>query len=297
MALLHLTAREAGPRGWKLSVGHVDHRMRPDSGVDAAFVASAAGTLGLDCRTTALDPVLPGGASIEAVLRRRRRAALRQMAADVCASHVLVGHTRDDQAETVLLNLLRGSGLRGLAGMPLRQGLWVRPLLQISRAALREWAGSAGLAWREDPTNSDPRYLRNRVRARILPLLEEEIRPGAIAALARSAEVLKAPRALVRGLARNAWPEVLRSHADGGIVLDRPKLATYHPSVVEEILRQAFRTMSGTAQGLSAVSLSAIVSASRDPGPRSFDLPRGVRASVDRAAVTLQRQSGAEPRG
>src|SRR5690606_25781808 len=134
---------------------------------------------GLPCAVVRLG--LGPGAS-EAVCRDARYAALDDVDADVVA----LAHHRDDQAETALLGLLRGGGTRAIGGMAWRRGRYVRPLLDVGRDEVRAWAASRGLAWRDDPTNARPDFLRNRVRHELIPLLEA-LRAGSVTALARGA--------------------------------------------------------------------------------------------------------------
>ncbi len=174
--LLDLTRRWHQGR---LEVVTVDHGLRDGSADDAAFVWELARSRGLPCTWVSLG--LRAGAS-EAECRDARYRALDALSAD----HVALAHHRDDLAETVLLHLVRGTGVRGLVGMRWRRGRYVRPLLDVARDDLRRWLRWRELSWREDPTNSDPGRLRNRLRHEVLPLLED-LRPGAVAAVARSA--------------------------------------------------------------------------------------------------------------
>lgn len=165
--------------GGVLSIATVDHGTRTGSAADADFVAELAAARGLVLHR--FDLSLGEGAS-EADCREARYACFETL--DVTS--VALGHHRDDQAETLLINLLRGTGARGLRGMGVRRGRLIRPLIETPRAELVRWADHRGLAWREDPTNQDQRFLRNAIRHRVMPLLEE-IRPGARKALGRSA--------------------------------------------------------------------------------------------------------------
>ena len=189
LALLHALGALAGPRRWRLAVVTVDHGMRPGSAADAAFVADHAKALGLPARVCTLTPndlarhrpAGPAGAA-----RAARYEALWPAADELGCPWLATGHTLDDQAETVLLQLLRGAGPDGLAAMAVRTGRLLRPLLGVRRAETRSCCAAAGLAWREDPTNATDGPLRNRVRRQLLPLLEE-LRPGATRTLARTA--------------------------------------------------------------------------------------------------------------
>jgi tRNA(Ile)-lysidine synthase len=192
MALVHGAARlvASGSRDWTLSVAHLDHALRPASADDAAFVTDAAASLGLDAhlrRTDVAALARETGRSLEEAGRTARYAFFEELAAERRAL-IATAHTADDAAETVLINLLRGSGLSGARGIPARRGRVVRPLLGERRADLRRHLDAAGVPYRLDPSNADPAFLRNRVRAELLPLMEG-LRPGAVEALARFARL------------------------------------------------------------------------------------------------------------
>lgn len=286
LALLDLVAREAGTRRWHPHVVHLDHGWRPDSGDDGAFVRERARRLGLP--STGFSIRLPaGGVPSEAGARSGRRQALLRVARRLGTRTVFLGHTRDDQAETICLHLLRGTGIRGLVGMAPRRGIWVRPLLAVGRAELRAYLDRRGLAWREDPTNVDPRYLRNRIRARLLPFLETEIRSGSTEALLRMAEALRSLERKERHAAAVAWERLAPTIGPSAIRLDRPALATYDPALVERILQRAFRRVGRSGVHLAQTHLRALGRAVHDPAPRQFDLPSGVRAFVNAREVHM----------
>ena len=192
MALLHGAAElvRAGRRAWRLMVAHLDHALRDDSGDDASFMTDAARRLGLPVevrRTDVAALASERGVSLEEAGREARYAFLGELA-ERHDAFVMTAHTLDDAAETVLINLLRGSGLAGARGIPARRGHVARPLLGERRATLRGLLGAAGLPYRDDPSNDDPSFLRNRVRAELLPLMES-LRPGAVEGLARFARL------------------------------------------------------------------------------------------------------------
>jgi tRNA(Ile)-lysidine synthase len=186
-------------RGWHraaLEVVTVDHGLHGASAEHAAGVAGLAASLGLRCTVARVE--LDRGAD-EAAARAARYAALDALPVD----RVALAHHADDVAETVLVNLLRGTGAAGLAGIPRRRGRYVRPLLDEDRASLRAWAEARGLRWVDDPTNADPRFLRNRIRAEVVPLLDS-LRPGAARAVARSAGTVRRDVDLLDALAAGA---------------------------------------------------------------------------------------------
>ncbi len=208
LALAAALAHEAPRLGLRGGGVTVDHGLQEGSAAQAARVAAGLGALGLDPVRQVRVTVdgLPGAGGPEAAARRARYAALEQVADQAGAAAVLLGHSRDDQAETVLLGLARGSGARALAGMPARRGRFRRPVLGLSRATLREACLAQRLDPWDDPHNGDPSYARVRVRREALPALEEALGPGIAEALARSAAQLRADCEALDDIARGeAW--------------------------------------------------------------------------------------------
>lgn len=154
----------ARSHGLALALGHVNHRLRPTADQDEAFCRHFAATLDRPFLTESLDPSERAGESLEAWARRKRYAALERMRQAVGADWILTAHHADDQAETVLMRLTQQAPFITLAGIRPRRGQVARPLLDFTKEALGAWALSQGLAWREDPTNTDVRFLRNRLR-------------------------------------------------------------------------------------------------------------------------------------
>jgi tRNA(Ile)-lysidine synthase len=175
-ALLDALARLAPPRRWRLSAVHVDHGLRPESAVEADLVAALAADRGIAFRGIAVQ-VAPGG-SLQDHARNARHAALRSEAARVGAGAIALGHTADDQAETVLMRALAGASPRGLPAMAERERGLVRPLLRVWRDATVAYCAALGIEPLDDPSNSDPRFLRSRVRHEVIPALEA-VFPGA----------------------------------------------------------------------------------------------------------------------
>lgn len=181
----------------RLVAAHVDHGLRPESAEDAAFVEALADRLGVPFRATRV--TLPEGENRQAAGRRARYAFLAEAAEAVGASAVAVAHHRDDLAETLLLNLLRGAGPRGWAPMPLVRPLGegarlVRPLRFARRAEIEAFARAEGIDWREDPSNASRSYRRNAIRHDVMPLLQQhfgEAVPDRLAAAAEHAEALR----------------------------------------------------------------------------------------------------------
>jgi tRNA(Ile)-lysidine synthase len=201
LALAAATAFVAPRLGLVAGLVTVDHGLQDGSATRAADVAAWASSVGFGPAEVATVEVagLPGGP--EAAARSARYTALDAAAERHRAAAVLLGHTRDDQAETVLLALARGAGPRGLAGMPYRRGVLVRPLLDVTRADTRKACAALGLSVWEDPHNTDPAYARSRVRADALPALVAALGPGVVDNLARTAAQLAVDNAALDALA------------------------------------------------------------------------------------------------
>jgi tRNA(Ile)-lysidine synthase len=232
LALAAALAHEAPRLGLRGGGVTVDHGLQDGSAARAAQVAALLGRLGLDPVRVATVTVAsgPGHGGPEAAARTARYAALEQVAEQTGAAAVLLAHSRDDQAETVLLGLARGSGARALAGMPARRGRLRRPLLGLSRAALREACQALQLEPWDDPHNFDPTYARARVRHQALPALEAALGPGIAEALARSAAQLSADCAALDAIAAAEEWRIHRAGPGSGVTdAGRPGTAATDP--------------------------------------------------------------------
>ena len=270
-AALAFTAPRLGLRAGAVTV---DHGLQQGSAERAGRVAGLLAELGLE-------PVEPVTAAVgrsggpEAAARAARYAALGEVASRRGATVVLLGHTLDDQAETVLLGLARGSGARSLAGMRARAGRYRRPLLAVRRAVTCAACASLGLQTWDDPHNHDPAFTRVRVRDEALPTLERTLGPGVAAALARTAGQLRADDEALAQWA-NIETERLRGD-DGG--LDAATLTALPLAVRSRVLRGAAVTAGCPAGALTAChirQLDELLTGWR--GQRWIDLPVGVRA-------------------
>ncbi|MGH3716921.1 MAG: tRNA lysidine(34) synthetase TilS, partial [Micromonosporaceae bacterium] len=232
LALAAALAFVAPRIGLRAGLVTVDHGLQSGSAGRAQAVADWAKAEGLDPVEVATVSVGTDGGP-EAAARTARYRALDQAAARLAAAAVLLGHTRDDQAETVLLALGRGAGLRGLAGMPARRGVYRRPLLGLSRATTQAACRELGLDPWQDPHNTEPGYARARIRT-LLPELERAVGSGLAANLARTARLAAADEAVLSGLARRVLARVRDS--DGS--LDAAALAAHPPAVRTRVLHR-----------------------------------------------------------
>jgi tRNA(Ile)-lysidine synthase len=273
-AALAFVAPRAGLRGGGVTV---DHGLQEGSAEQAADVVKQLGRLGLD-PVRSVKVTIAGQAGPEAAARAARYEALDQTAREHKAAAVLLGHTLDDQAETVLLGLARGSGARSLAGMPARRGLYRRPLLGLRRATTAAACAELGLDPWQDPHNHDFRFTRARVRHQLIPALEDALGPGVAEALARTASQLRADAECLDELAF-AESGQLREPCSDPAGLDASRLKALPAAIRTRVLRDA-AIMAGCPRGaLTAGHIERIEElATRWRGQRWVDLPGGVRA-------------------
>jgi tRNA(Ile)-lysidine synthase len=276
LALAAATAFEAPRAGLRAGAVIVDHGLQDASAEVAARAAAQARELGLDpvlVRRVEVD----GDGGPEASARTARYAALGAAATETGAARVLLGHTLDDQAETVLLGLARGSGGASLAGMAPIAGRYARPLLGIRRETTRQACADAGLPFWDDPHNADRSYARVRVRERVLPVLEAELGPGIAAALARTAEQLREDEAAFDAQIEEFIEEICEP-AEAGIAVSVGVLASNPPALRQRIIRHVVESEFGVSLSrVQTLEVARLVTDWRGQGP--IDLPGGARAT------------------
>lgn len=300
ICLLHALHRLRRLFRIRLAVFHFDHRLRPGSERDAAYVAGQAERLRLPFVAAEATERPPRGRSVEAWGRLARYGALTQATADIGADRAALGHTLDDQAETVLLGLARGGGLEAVAGMPPVASLpplgfpAVRPLIETSGSETRAFCRALRLRPRRDPTNRDPRFLRNRVRLEVLPALEVALGRNLGATLARTAEHVRADAAYLEAVASEAARRSTEVR-DEDVRLDAVAVAALPRPIAARVVRQALRvaaaiggeweTDAGSPHILGVLDLAA-----GRPG-RRIDLPGDLVAERVRGYVRISRPS------
>jgi tRNA(Ile)-lysidine synthase len=326
LALAAAAAFEAPRLGLSAGGVTVDHGLQAGSAEQAAAVAKALAVLGLDpvqsiCVTVARARAVGSGAldgegagrrqgiivgegitgreggagypGPEGAARAARYQALDRAAAATGAAAILLGHTRDDQAETVLLGLARGSGARSLAGMAERNGRYLRPLLEISRAQTRAACAAQGLDPWDDPQNADPGYARARVRHRLLPELERELGPGVTEALARSAAQLRVDADFIDSLAHTETERLTGGSGGPATGLSTDAVAALPGAIRSRVLRNAAIAAGCPPGALTArhvAALDALVTGWR--GQRGADLPGGIRGQRRYGKLTFSASQG-----
>jgi tRNA(Ile)-lysidine synthase len=248
----------------------VDHQLQAASSVQAEKVVAQLSKFGLSCVIKKVTVDIKEG--LEASARKVRYEALSEVAEKENAVAVFLGHTKDDQAETVLLGLARGSGTRSLSGMAHHNGIYVRPLLEITRTQNEEFCKEVGLDYWNDPHNQDSQFARVRVRTEALPVLEKSIGPGISDALARSAHLLRDDAD-----ALDHWAKREENHLDL-LDLDCSHLETLPRAIRTRILRAAIYAAGAPSGSVSAEHVSAVEALiSAWNGQGALNLPGGVK--------------------
>ena len=284
MALLDVLARLASELVLRLVACGVDHGLRAAAAAELDVAQARAHALAVPFERVLLAQPADHS-SVHAWARRERYAALHAIAARHGATRIAVGHTLDDQAETVIARVLRGSGLRGLAAIdPARADGVVRPLIDASRGDVRLYLADSGVAFAEDPSNEDPRFERSRVRQNVLPALAAET-PNAAQHLAWLADEAREADALLDTLALRLLADAA---VEGGISVSRLRDA---PETLA--LRALRRAMGGD---LGRAHLSALTSwLHARSGERELRLPDGHTARLEGDRITLTRTLGRDP--
>lgn len=267
LSLLHILHTQRQARGLEtVQAAYLDHGLRgEESAAEAAWVKDWCAEQGIPCHLGKADV---GGLarkqkrSKQEAARAARYAFLDSVAARMGATKIATGHTQDDQAETVLLNILRGTGLDGLRGIPSVRDLYVRPLLDTSRSEIEAYCAEYSLTPRHDPSNlSADNYTRNKVRLELLPLLAREYNPAVTNALLRLSESATRDSDYLHEQAEAALARVTREQGADCLALDRHALAALHPALLRHVLRLAVGHFRGTREGITYEHVEAICQA------------------------------------
>ncbi|MHB8509604.1 MAG: tRNA lysidine(34) synthetase TilS [Candidatus Dormibacteria bacterium] len=272
-ALLHALAGLSRALSVRVVAAHFDHCWRPGSEADGEHASEVCGVLGITLYRGSAGPA-PG--RTEEAARRARHRFLEGVAAGQGAATVALGHTADDQAETVLMHLLRGSGLEGLAAMPIREGVRFRPLLRVTRERVLAYCGRHGLVPLNDPSNSDEAFLRNRVRHTVLPVLEG-LNPRVREAFNRLAEAA--------AVEHSAIVEWARRFLEGVDPTSRAAFRALPAAVQVEVMRSIWGAASGGGPppgGMSRLQAATTFVSEKRARPAQMRLGRGVFLRRDR---------------
>jgi len=261
-ALLHILLDLRREVPFDLALAHFNHKLRAAADADERFARNVARSLGL--------PITAGRRDVKAYARRRglnleeaarilRYEFLGRAAARAGAAKIATGHTLNDQAETFLIRLLRGSGPRGLAGIyPVHEGRIVRPLIDISRKEVEAYCRRKGLAFRTDETNLDDRYLRNKIRKRLVPYLERHYEPGLKVKLGRLASIFQEDESVLEDLTRVETARLI-VRGDSGLALDARRLARLPRGLARRAVRAFIDETAGDLRRISFEDVEAVL--------------------------------------
>ncbi|TEB17225.1 tRNA(Ile)-lysidine synthase [Pelotomaculum sp. FP] len=256
VTLLHLLYLLKDELEISLHIAHLNHMLRgEESEEDARFVAGLAQSYGLPSTVQSIDVLAyreQRRNSVETAAREVRYSFLSDVASQCGAKRVALAHQADDQAETILINFLRGSGTTGLKGIPpVRQGGYVRPLLSLRRFEIERYCAENGLKFRTDSSNMKEVHLRNRVRHRLIPLLEKEYNPALVPALLRLGELCREEDEYFETRARQAYLGALAGESEGCLTLRLADLAGVDLAVRRRVIRMAWAALAGHEGTLS----------------------------------------------
>lgn len=289
VALLHLLHNRQAEEGWQITAVHIHHGLRgKEADEDARFAEEFCSSLGISCIVKRYDvakEALLRGIGEEEAGRLLRYAAFQKAAGET--GRIAVAHHRKDQAETVLMRLCRGTGLTGLTGMsPVRERI-CRPLLFCSREEIEQYCRENHLPWQEDVTNFQEKYTRNKLRLRVLPLLEE-INPKAVAHIAETAALLAEEEDFLEQQAAAFFAQVKLPSAAGEISLSKEGLWQMHPAMRRRVLRRAMGFFLET--DVSRTQIAAMEELLQKPTGKRRDFPEGIYAENRYEALVLSKR-------
>lgn len=293
LCLLHILHRLQGPLGFTLHALHLNHLMRGETAMeDEAWLKDHCASLGVEFRAVRCD--VRAKAAAEGICEEEAGRAARHETIEAYARELggksVFAHNQDDQAETVLLRMLRGTGVHGLAAMEyVREDGVVRPLLDTPRKEIEAYCASNGLQTRWDSTNASMDYTRNRLRMILLPQLEEAYNPNIKNGLARLASNAREDDDFIRQAAAAALQEAVQTVSDGSIEMNLRIVRKLHPAVYARVIPMAFAKL-GLTQDIADVHLSSLrrVIASGQGG-KTVEFPHGYKALVGGGKLVLQR--------
>lgn len=281
-AMLHALSELADRLGITLAAAHIDHGLRPDSATDARFVEDVAGGMGIEFALAELrlGEALGPGDNVQESAREARYAFLDDTAKKMGADRIAVGHTMDDQAETYIMRQLRGSGAHGLGGIPPVRGSVIRPLIDVSRREVTNYLDETGTGYVTDPTNLKPKYLRNRIRLELMPVLAA-YNPDITATLARTADILRDEDAYLDTHAAAVLGGLVVSDTGWAVTLDGRAWGGLHIAQKRRALRILAGKLKGNTRGLGYGHVEdALDMLGAGRTGSGVDLPGGVRVEL-----------------
>jgi len=295
VCLLDILTRLKAEYRLRLVIAHVHHGLRPEEGDrEFRFVEGLASRYGVPFEGRRIEASsYATGANVQAQARRFRVRFFEDVAREWGAGRIATGHHRDDHAETLLMQVLRGTG--GLIGIrPVRDGTYIRPLIEIPRERIQAYARGLELPFCEDSSNRKRTYLRNRIRQDLIPWIRKEANPSFVDSLLQLASILEEETKCLDTFAEEALERVTRrSISEAEVILRRDLLEGMPRAIQRRVLRRSYGRLVGSTQGLSYVHLEGVCDALGKPEGRVhkvFSLPRGVRVFLEYEEVYLTRR-------
>lgn len=293
MALLHLLSRLAPDLDIRLGVAHLNHGLRGvSSDRDAEMVQQAAEAFQYPfhvARTRVIKVKEKLGLSLEEAGRRVRYAFFKKTMADAGYNRLALGHQSNDNAEQMLMALLRGTGPRGLSGItPVRAKCIIRPLINARRSQIESFVAQEGITCALDASNNDLRFVRNRVRHHLLPLMASDYNPRIQANLNQLADVMRTEEDWIDGITASEYKKALLTRAKGTITLSSESVSQMHPALARRLVRKAIADLTGTLRRITFSHVHSMLHLLRDGcGVNELHLPGGIRARRTDARLTL----------
>ena len=276
VCLLFLSLEYRRRMDFEMAVVHVNHGLRgEEAGEDARYVEALCREKEICCypvQGNVAELAASERCSVEDAGRRLRYRAFYQAMEELGGTKIAVAHNAGDRAETMLLHLFRGSGLRGLCGMEPVRGRIIRPLLCLEREEIEAYLRERGISWRTDSTNREDEYTRNRIRHHILPMAEQKVNPGVIGHMCRTADILAEAEDYLQVQTREAREQCVRGNAVDAAAFER-----LHPVLRKRVLLGILEELSPTGKDIAAVHVDSVLSLFEEQGNRSICLPFGIR--------------------
>ena len=266
-----------------LHVAHLNHKFRKEADKEAEFVRKLAEERGIASTIEAIDVksyCIKKGLSKQEGAREVRYNFLRKAADKIGAAKIVTGHTADDQAETFLMRLIRGSGTSGLSAIPPVSGRIIRPLIEIAKKEAVDYLKKNKIRYVKDPTNIKPVYLRNKIRLELLPLLIKRFNPNIVSALCRESDILREDDAFLNGIADAIFKEIVTVQEKDSITLNYLRFNGLHPAVRKRVIRRAVSELTGSLRRVSYQHITSAIDAIKNTG-KGVDLPFNIRIERD----------------
>ncbi|MFQ5672296.1 MAG: tRNA lysidine(34) synthetase TilS [Nitrospinales bacterium] len=296
VALLHLFYDLRDELGIRLCIAHLNHLARGKaSDEDALFVSRLGENLGLETHIEAIDVKKEQAAfktSFQETARLLRYRFLDEVREKTAANKIALGHTAGDQAETVLINFLRGSGMKGLTGIPPVRGHIIRPLIECFHWEAETFLQNRGLPFRTDLSNTDPRYLRNRIRADLIPKLETEYNKNVLAHIVQTAEILRDEEAFLDACLRKSFAACFTSGREGrSVSLSLKHMRAEPPALQKRLVRKAVFFVNNHLRRLTADHVQHVIALAAQPRRgKELHLPGRLRVTCDGEKLVFDRQ-------